>query len=222
MAYHEKRACACLSCRFLRSRQLPHRVLLAPELPPGSVAPVAPGVAVDEAGGVAVVPLVLPAPGVVTPGVAVLGTVAGVPVLGVVAGVAVVVPLAPGGPASVCPGACAGGMRVLLDESVGRAGFGPVGGATVSPGWCGAVPGGVISLWSTAFGPNGLLESIPLCASVGPAQPVHAGWSSAACGSASLTSAVVVRSSACASFTRTGCMNSMSNLLRANGCYLRS
>src|SRR5204862_46355 len=107
MAYHENRACACLSCRFLRSLQLPHRVLLAPELPPGSVppvAPVAPGVAVVEAGGVAVVPLVLPAPGVVTgaaaAGVAVLGTVAGVPVLGVVVGVAVVVPLAPGGPAS--------------------------------------------------------------------------------------------------------------------------
>jgi hypothetical protein len=196
-----------------------HRVLLAPELPPGSVPPVALGVAVVEAGGVAVVPLALPAPPGVVTGVAVVGVVPGVPVLGVVAGVAVVVPLAPGGPASVCP---AGGMRVLLDESVGRAAFGPVGGATVSPGRCGAVPGGVRSLWSTAFGPNGLLESIPLCASVVPVQPVHTGWFSAACGSASLTSAGVVRSSACASFTRTGCMKSISNLLRANGCYLRS
>jgi len=177
MAYHENRARACLSCRFLRSLRVPQRVLLAPELPPGSVPPVAPvalGVAVVEVRGVAVVPLVLPAPGVVAgaaaPGVAVLGAVAGVRVLGVVAGVAVVVPLAPGGPASVCSGA--GGMRVLLDESVGRAAFGPVGGATVSPGWCGAVPGGVRSLWSTAFGPNGLLESIPACAS---AAPVHLG-----------------------------------------------
>jgi hypothetical protein len=198
-------------------RSLPVRycVLLAPELEPGNVPPVVLG---------GVVPLVLPAPGVVplvlpAPGVVTGAGTPGVAVLGAVPGVAVVVPLAPGGAASVCPGACAGGVPVLLDESVGFAEFGAAGGATVSPGWCGALAGGVRSLWSTAFGPKGLLESIPACASLVPAQPVHVGGSSAVRGSASLTSAGVARASACASFTTTGCMKSMCDLLRAIWCY---
>jgi hypothetical protein len=137
-------------------------------------------------------------------GVSVLGGVAGVSVLGAIPGVAVVFGV-PGGPASVCPGAaCAGGMRVLLDES---AGFGAAGVSTVSVGWCGADAGGVRSLWSTAFGPNGLRESIPLCASSVSAQLVQFGCSNPACalcGSACLTSAGLAKSIACAPLTTTG------------------
>lgn len=163
------------------------------------------GVGFEGARGVSV-------PGAV-PGVAVLGVVAGVSVaggvggvsvLGAIPGVAVVLGV-PGGPASVCPGAAsAGGMRVLLDES---AGVGAAGVSTVSVGWCGADDGGVRSLWSTAFGPNGLRESIPLCASSVADQLVQSGCSNPACAvrvSACLTSAGVARSIVCASLTTTG------------------
>ena len=137
------------------------------------------------------------------PGASLLGAVAGVSVLGAVPGVAVELGV-PGGPASVCPGAAsAGGIRVLLDESAGLA-FGVAGGSTVSAGWCGADAGGVRSLWSTAFGPNGLRESIPLCARSVSAQLDQLGGSVATCRSACLTSAGVARTIACASLTTTG------------------
>jgi hypothetical protein len=161
-----------------------------------------------------VVPLVLPAPGVVselgTAGVAVLGAGAGAAGLGALSGVAVVAPVVPpGGDASLFPGACAGGVSVLLGESVRLAAFGAAGGGTVADGGLAGVGRGVRLLVSGALGPNGLLESIPLCASIVPAQPVQVGGSSATRGSASLTSAGVARSSACASFTTTGCVKSM-------------
>jgi hypothetical protein len=144
-----------------------------------------------------------------TGGAAGLGACAGVAVLGAASGVAVVAPLLPGGPASVCPGACAGGVPVSSDESAGLSAFGVAGGVTVADGGFAGVGRGVRLLVSTAFGPNGLLESIPLCASIVPAQPVQAGGPSAARGSASLTSAGTARSIACASFTTTGCVKSM-------------
>ena len=81
-----------------------------------------------------------------------LGAVAGVAVLGALSGVAVVAPVLPGGAASVCPGACAGGVSVSPDESVGLAAFGAAGGATVADGGFAGVGRGVRLLVSDRVG----------------------------------------------------------------------
>jgi hypothetical protein len=126
-------------------------------------------------------------PGVlVAPGVGVPGAVSGV----------AVVPPGGGGPASGCPGICAGGIRVWLDESAGLAALGASGGVTVSVGRLGAGAGGVTSFLSVALAPKGLRDSSELCASIVPLHPAQLGCSDAARGSASLTSAGIARSTA--------------------------
>jgi len=188
------------------------RVLLAPELAPGNVDELDGGPWTGPAlgAGVASVPDVLPAPGV-----AVLGVVPGVAVAGGVSGGGAttvgleLVALGGGGPASGRFGAGAGGIFVLVGSPSGPLLVVPPGIWFCCDGFGGAKLG-VPSLALGASAPNGLRWSIELCASSGPVQVGCASGCSAALRSATLTSAGGVRSAAPASFTTTGCKNSMS------------
>jgi hypothetical protein len=186
--------CLLRSFRTASARQ---RELLAPELPPGNVADGLGWLGFRAGAAGAIVPELAPAPMLADPGAA----VSGVTVLGVAA---------TGGPASVCcPGGGGDGMSGLPGELAGLGALPAVpGGVTVSVGLCGAGAGGVTSFLSVALAPNGLRESSELCAN---SAPVHGGCCSAARGSAILTSAGSARSTAAASFTTTGCMNSMAH-----------
>ena len=121
---------------------------------------------------------------------------------GAVPGVVAVPPDGGGGPASGTFDG--GGIFVVLPGSATLAGAPP--GRVLSTGFIirGA---GVLSFMSGAFAPNGLRWSIGPCASTVPFQR----GCSTARRSTTLTSAAGDRSTADASLTTTGCMNSMAH-----------